>query len=703
MRLHHVLTFYRDICARIGIPAGGADTLSSPETVAPHPLLRRTLQCDPAMEAILRASSARFAFGCFDGSPFRLPEPELIQLSSALAHDSSALSAAARWGLEAHRLRSTSRADTRGLVTLAHYGRALVQQLAPASRARFLATVPPSVRPELDASACPADSSGELLAWCAQLANGEVAAGPRTDHEIDELAHPLEGILTAGGDSRLAIISNTGCNRYGIPPRPRPEAIHFSSSTASAISDYGFLLCELLRRDLLSAAEDAAPPAPDLKSRLANVVGTEILDLLGLDRTVGALAIAPSGTDAELLAVLVAHAGAPGSRLVNVLIAPDESGSGVSLAAKGCYFDDVTAAGADVVRGAPVWPGTHIDVKEVPIRDRHGNPLPASEIDRHFLAVARAALKEGDRLLAHVLMSSKTDLCAPSLDAVAELVAEAPDRVDVVVDACQLRVEFAALGDIVRRGWMVQLTGSKFLTGPPFSGALAMPACFESRAAAIVDGLRRSCAISPSVAWCSHWIPGEDGFAKPASYGPLFRWLPALLEARLLLRVPKDFRCEIAARFRDALIERIAASRYLRPLKVGERARSSSVITLENSILSFAVLGRRGTMELTPLSQAECRMLFELLNRDVASMLQPLAPEEEALARQPVHIGQPVTLGSGENAMTVLRLVLGARFFTAIGHSDPMSRTAVLESEIADAQRAIAKIELLASYWSRLG
>ena len=49
------------------------------------------------------------------------------------------------------------------------------------------------------------------------------------------------------------------------------------------------------------------------------------------------------------------------------------------------------------------------------------------------------------------------------------------DQVMWVVDLCQLRVDPALLHDLLDRGAMVMLTGSKFFQTPPFCGALLVP------------------------------------------------------------------------------------------------------------------------------------------------------------------------------------------------------------------------------------
>jgi hypothetical protein len=705
MEAHKVLPFYRNLCARIGIESNAGDNIGrSADALVPHPLLRRTLQNDPAMDAVLAGGGIHYALGSFEGAPFIFLEPGLIQLSSALIFDPAALSAAARWGLEAHHVRRSSEIGKRQLVGLARYGKALIEGLGESSRKCLLAVIPPQVRAELLDEHSFERAGHELLSWIAGVMGADSKSEwPAPDYGDIELDYPMERILARGGDSRLAIDPRTGCNRYGVPPRPRPEAIHFSSSTASAVTDYGFFLCDLLRRDLLASLCQGKAAERELRSRMVNAIGREILDLFGLDEDVSDVAITPSGTDAELLAVLVALSGAQGRPLVNVLIAPDESGSGVRSAASGCWFNDVDAAGVQIARGTAAWPDADIAVREIPIRDGRGSSLATGTVNSNFLEICRAALAEGNHLLVHVLMSSKTDLYAPDFDAVAELVAHAPERIDVVVDACQLRADFKVLGDLVREGWMVQVSGSKFLTGPPFSGALILPASLRPRAPGIVEGLVQSPAIGGLADWLADWTSLLPDSVGARSYGPLFRWLPALIEAKLFLQLPEDFRLGIASRFREALLEHMSSSQYLRPLNIVEPPTTErSKVIAQHSILSFVVLGRRRNGELTALNETECKRLFELLNRDVASLLQPLAPGEEALARQPVHIGQPVKLGASDTAITVLRLVLGARFFTIVGHTDPESRAAALESEIADAKRAIAKVELLSSYWSRL-
>ncbi|MGH7864384.1 MAG: hypothetical protein ACREQB_05310, partial [Candidatus Binataceae bacterium] len=120
------------------------------------------------------------------------------------------------------------------------------------------------------------------------------------------------------------------------------------------------------------------------------------------------------------------------------------------------------------------------------------------------------------------------------------------------------------------------------------------------------------------------------------------------------------------------------------------------------SIVSFQVLGQDRDGALSPLDELSCRSIFEMLNINAAARLGELSGAERALAAQESHIGQPVTLMTERGPLTILRMVLGARFFSIVGYAGSAATEAALESEISDALRAIGKLELLASRWWRL-
>jgi len=177
-------------------------------------------------------------------------------------------------------------------------------------------------------------------------------------------------------------------------PRPRPDAVHFSSSTASSISDYGFMLCDMFRRDLAMAVLRDEVSLEALRVQATDAVTTQILGLLGLDPSEADVVLAPSGSDTELLAVMSALA-ATDQPLTNILIAPEETGRAVALAGAGRFFDDIAGSGAAVRKGEEAWPGRSIEVKQVAIRSPDGRPRVIAEIEAELSQIVRAALSEG--------------------------------------------------------------------------------------------------------------------------------------------------------------------------------------------------------------------------------------------------------------------------------------------------------------------
>jgi hypothetical protein len=231
-----------------------------------------------------------------------------------------------------------------------------------------------------------------------------------------------------------------------------------------------------------------------------------------------------------------------------------------------------------------------------------------------------------------------------------------------------------------------------------------LPSKYRQRAAAVGALLDAASGISHESDWTRPWA----GMMAPqssnsAGFGPPFRWLPALLEAWLFAMLPEDLKHRLFQRFRNALVELIEQSAFVRPFSI-ERANSThnGDHFLGLSILSFQVRARQRDGTQRAMTEEECQRLFVYLNNDMSGAIPSLRPGQEGLARLQVHVGQPVTIPMAAGPVCVLRLVLGARFFNFVGHADGAAMEAALQSEIGDARRAIQKIELLASEWGNI-
>ncbi len=684
-------------------PQQSHDEWDEADQLVPNARLRLAMLTDPSLAAIIAESGCLFAPGDFADAPFRLAPRNVVMLPAALKQDSAALAVAARWAVEAKQLTANGATEA-ALMRSTAFAVALLDLLPPESAGYFLNVVPEEFRHVLSVYSDPPPAA--FFIWLAGLLDAEIPAAASEKFSVAEFDLPLETVMVGGGDSRLTIAEDTRRNRYGVPPHPRPSAIHFSSSTASAVSDHGFMLCEQLRRQLQVARDrDGATPT-GLRQTLLDNIADELRGLLGLTPDDASICLSSSGTDTELMAVLLASLSAQSRKIENILIAPDESGRGVRLAAAGQFFDTETATGHSVTKGGLAWAAEPVAVHDIEIRKPTGEPRPAAEIGSELLATGKAILARGNAIVTHVLLASKTGLLAPDYEDVEKLVALAPDRVMVIVDACQMRVPYEHLGDLVRKGWLVQISGSKFLTGPPFSGALGVPAHLRQHAAALAEALASAPAVGHPEDWDSQWqskAVASRVATATSGFGPLFRWVPAIAEAQLFRALDEPSKAGSFERFRNEILNRITYSHALQPIS-GERyfVPEGNRSFMTNTILSFQVLANDGKGGRVALAEPECRKIFEFLNEDMQYRLPHLSPLQKDIASLEAHLGQPVALGTPDDGICVLRMVLGARFFNFIGHSPPQSQEAALMSEIEDAKRAISKLELLAEHWPTL-
>ena len=271
--------------------------------------------------------------------------------------------------------------------------------------------------------------------------------------------------LTSGGDSRLRVNTTTQLNEYGCQPRPRPRALSFSSSTASTIS-----------RCAYDAAEDAlatvqASNRPDAFDTLVEGMRAELKGLWHLPAEVDVV-FAPSGTDAELRALHLARCVLPGP-VVSIVVGADETGSGMPLASAGRHFNGETANGRRAIKGRRIRGlANEIDSILISTLGSDSQVRALDAIDADVLHSTQEAIAQGHSVALNVITHSKLGTHAPSAGCVARIRTDFGERVQVIVDACQARTSRAQINAHLAQDSIVLITGSKFFTGPAFSGAL---------------------------------------------------------------------------------------------------------------------------------------------------------------------------------------------------------------------------------------
>ncbi|MBU6419228.1 MAG: hypothetical protein KGQ79_05800 [Proteobacteria bacterium] len=516
-------------------------------------------------------------------------------------------------------------------------------------------------------------------------------------HEVWGLLGTADALMETGGDIRLTRDPKTALNGYGCSHRPRPWAITFASSTASSSSARGYIAADKARLAVTAALLRGALRAKAVDTCI-EAARRGIAKGFGL-RAGEEIVLAASGTDTELLALALTHLAGTDKPILNILIAPEETGRGVPMAARGLHFAVDTALGHDVTCEAPIE-GFRRDtaLANIPLRDASGVVRMAVVVEAEIEAALAGALAAGKRVILHGLDLSKTGLLAPSPMFLAKLRAVYGDAFDIVLDACQVRLSAASVRAYLDLGATVLVTGSKFFTGPPFAGAALLPAPVAARlqTGALPAGL----AAYFNRAEFPVNAPAARDLPEGGNYGLALRWHAALAEMRAFLRVSPVRRAEILRGFAAAVERGISATPGLTLLPAPPLSRTSTEENWERlpSIFTFSLRAPHASGRC--LAPVEARQVYMWLNTDLSAWM----PEQPEIAARICHIGQPVPLAQpdGNGQMGALRVSAGARLISGEPSHRALGPRARLEREFTDVGVVFAKIGLILANWEAL-
>jgi hypothetical protein len=513
----------------------------------------------------------------------------------------------------------------------------------------------------------------------------------RSASAMAELFAPLDRLLVGGGDPRLTINPASGLNEYGCQSFPCPDTLSFSSSTATSISQRAYDRARTARESLMQSAIAVGIEAA-FDARI-EALRDELKACLGLSRTTTDIVFSPSGTDSQLQALFLARA-LLGPALTTVVVAADQTGSGTVNTARGCHFSAATANGNQVRKGEPIAGLAH-SVHSVALRlfDEAGQACPQAASDSQVLGAVERSIASGSKVLLQIMDSSKFGWRAPSDQCLDEIAARWPGRVQIVVDACQMRLGRARLRSYLDRGYIVLITGSKFFTGPPFSGALLVPSALAADLDAAADIAPGLLEYSSRSDWPGNWPILRSRFPIRTNFGQWLRWEAALEEIGAYYRVPHEFRLMALTAFGQG-VERIIASspslRLLPPQQRPDGARADDEELAQRTIFSFVI--RHGN---SVLCLEDCRKLYRALARGAADAAPADDPQTAA---KPCLIGQPVALGCDANPAAALRISASARLVSEAWSSDEATARDNLQRALGHVGAAVAKIEWLLAH-----
>ena len=525
---------------------------------------------------------------------------------------------------------------------------------------------------------------------------GEAASAEEITHvrAIWQLLGTADALMETGGDIRLQRDPRSALNGYGCSHRPRPWAVTFASSTASSSSERGYLAADLERLKTTAAmlAGDAQAATRASLALVRQGIG-RVYGMAPEDEVV----LAASGTDTELLALALTHLSGRHAPILNILIAPEETGRGVPMAARGVHFAVDTALGHAVSCEAPIAgfrPDT--ELANVYLRDANGALRSADAIEAELEAVLAGGIASGRQVILHVLDLSKTGLLSPRPAFLAKMRAR-HGEFDIVVDACQARLSAGSVQAYLRLNAVVLITGSKFFTGPPFAGALLIPEAMARRLdrAELPEGLDAYFGRDEFPERCR----AAAKLPPVGNYGLSLRWHAALAEMRAFVLVQPAERAEILLGFAEAVRESVATNPALTLLEAPEIARGEDDEAWEclPSIFSFSLRAPHDPGRcLTPI---EARAVYLWLNADLSEILPG-----DAAASRICHIGQPVRLPQpgSEGFMGVLRVSAGARLISGEPSHKGLAHPLRIQREFADLAMVFEKIALILRNWQSL-
>jgi hypothetical protein len=498
---------------------------------------------------------------------------------------------------------------------------------------------------------------------------------------LRDLFAPLDDLLTCGGDPRLAL-DKAKLNSYGCGPSPSPEIWAFASSTASTISERAYARAGLAREALMRAAIDVG--LDEAFDTRIEAMREELKSCLQLSHDVSVV-FSASGTDAQLGALFLARA-MLGAALTTIVVAADQTGSGTLYTARGRHFANLTARGSVVAKDAPI-PDLSRESIALPLFDATTGCATRAEADSAVLHAIETAVAGGADVLLHIMDCSKLGWRAPSEGCLDEISRRWPHQVRIVVDACQMRLGRARVQNLLDRGYMVLITGSKFFGGPAFSGALLVPGSLscphqeEESASSLQDYAGRS-------DWPNSWAL-RSRFSSRPNLGQWLRWEAALEEIKAYYRVPAAFRTSALTQLRDGIESVIARSPSLHPIAPCASARENDDEEFACPTIFPFMMRRHGK----PVSPNDCQTLYRALASDLGDVVGGSARDRE-IARRRCLLGQPVRI-DGAQPTAALRLCVGARDVTEAWAGDAGLARRHLQGDLDRVADAVAKLELL--------
>jgi len=434
-----------------------------------------------------------------------------------------------------------------------------------------------------------------------------------------------------GKDDRLKILEN-GMTKYGCKPYPYSH-LSYSSCTASTISLEAFVyLEEYLKRTNLNDKEIYLKEFQNIRDDIRKIIGLQD----DVDICLGS-----SGTDLEMLPYLFIPFN---SKVNNIIIGPNEVGSGTLLAADGRVFSNMSEK-FSYKKGDKLkdFDKFNINLVNIPIRNEEGKPFD----DEYFLNKINNVLKSDKETynIIHLVYHSKTGLIKPSPKKLFEIV-NPNERNIIIIDACQFRLSNEEINNFLNKGCIVFVTGSKFFAGPTFSAVAFIPSNLRDKAAFRKDIIKGLNVLFSREFFPKRW-KSVDSFKYGNNIGLLLRFRAFIYEMQLFNSLAKERIISTIHIFNEVVKELI--NEYKEYEIYSDILNTNDYNSLmSNTILTIGFKDKNIDIE-------DAKKIYQILISD------------KWLNRDfhiPIHLGQPVKIKKyNDKYLGTLRIALSSKFF----------------------------------------
>ena len=413
-------------------------------------------------------------------------------------------------------------------------------------------------------------------------------------------------ILTSGCDERIFLRPETDANKYHLNPLKYEGLFHRGSCTCGTLTPSGHVTA----REFMDAYSE---------DRYEGIVKDQTKRLQALLRETEEdqfhVFFGPSGSDMMYLPLLFQAMMHPGQEIINIVSCPEELGSGSKAAAENAYYAEWNQFGERIPMGEKVCEEVQSRVHFLDARASTGHIVDRKQAIRDLISK-----HPGQPLVGNLVFGSKSGI----KDDLA-IIDEFKEGVMWVVDMCQFRTDRTLIHDLIGKGVMIMVTGSKFYQAPPFCGALLVPKQWTHKMAplpaAVAKGFER---LFTAYDFPTALPAVREQLPHFKNVGLRVRWEIALREMEAYMAFSQDEANGLIRRWSQVVTGRLAQSDYFRLMP--------NIELTNDSIVSFMVLvnGRA-------LNNVELKKLFDYL---VLNRHEGLRDYDRIFLGQPVQYGE---------------------------------------------------------------